>query len=365
MNNKIILFISILMLSSCATSSLQKSKNKPVAKNIILLIGDGMGLTQTTTAFIYSDTPPNFSRFKQIGLHLNKPIGARLTDSAAGATAFSIGEKTYNGAIGVTKDTIAKKTILEMASENGKSTGLVVTSSLMHATPAAFYAHVSSRSLYEKIALQFVNSNYVDIAIGGGYQYLNNRKDGQDLIKKLRQKGTVVDTSALNKNETINKKYAYFLAPDGMPKMQNGRGNFLSDATQCSLDYLSQNNKGFFLMVEGSQIDWGGHQNDADYIIEEVKDFDKAVGVALDFAERDKNTLVIVTADHETGGFSLTAAKVFGKLDYRQISPAFTSTSHSAALIPVYTFGPGADEYIGIYENNDIFYKMVNSFLNK
>jgi alkaline phosphatase len=146
-----------------------------------------------------------------------------------------------------------------------------------------------------------------------------------------------------------------------MPKMQEGRGDFLPQATQMAIDHLSQDKDGFFLMVEGSQIDWGGHANDSDYIIEETKDFDQAVTVALDFAEKDGNTLVIVTADHETGGYSLSAAEVRKQRDYRHIKPTFSTGGHSASLIPVYAYGPGAANFQGIYQNNDLFKKMLRA----
>ena len=183
-------------------------------------------------------------------------------------------------------------------------------------------------------------------------------------MDSLQQEGFLVGTTSLTATAlNIEKKYAFLLAPDGMPRMQDGRGDFLPKATQMAIDHLSQNNNGFFLMVEGSQIDWGGHANEADYVIQETLDFDKAIGLALDFAETDKNTLVIVTADHETGGLSLSAATVFGQGDYSTITPSFSTVNHSATLIPVFAYGPGAEHFMGIYENNEIFDKMVQAVM--
>ncbi|MDH5598747.1 MAG: alkaline phosphatase, partial [Cyclobacteriaceae bacterium] len=158
-------------------------------------------------------------------------------------------------------------------------------------------------------------------------------------------------------------RYAYFLAPDGMPRMLDGRGDFLPDATNQALKYLSQNEKGFFLMVEGSQIDWGGHANDSEYLTTEMLDFQKAIKVALEFAEKEGNTLVIVTADHETGGFTLssTPTQMEGGMvgsDYDKITPTFSTSGHSATLIPVFSFGPGSEDFGGVYENTKIFDKM-------
>ncbi|MEO0787052.1 MAG: alkaline phosphatase [Bacteroidota bacterium] len=332
------------------------------ATNIILLIGDGMGLTQLSTAYYYGAGTPNFSRFRHIGLHQNQPVGAKITDSAAGATAFSAGIKSYNGAIGVDQDTIPQQTILEWAALAGKRTGVVATSTITHATPASFYAHVFSRNEHEAIALDFLDAT-VDFAAGGGSKYFGtNRSDGRDILGELEQIGYAVDTTTLPDMAHQNKKHAYLIATDALPKMSEGRGEFLSQATNLALDYLSKDPDGFFLMVEGSQIDWGGHDNDADYVIQEVLDFDQSVGVALDFAERDGNTLVIVTADHETGGLSLSAPEVFGRGDYRGISPTFSTGGHSAALVPVLAYGPGAELFTGIYQNSDIYHKMMRVF---
>lgn len=335
------------------------------AHNIILLIGDGMGLTQLSTAYYYGQATPHFSRFRQIGFHQNAPTGAKITDSAAGATAFSTGFKSYNAAIGVDEDTIARETILEWAASQGKSTGVIATSSITHATPASFYAHVASRHQHEDIALDFLSAP-VDYAAGGGYQYFNQRtSDERNLLAELRAKGTVVDTSALGQDLRFGQPYAFLLGPDSLHSIRGGRGDFLPEATRSALQYLSQDEDGFFLMVEGSQIDWGGHNNDADYVITEVLDFDQAVGAALDFAKRDGNTLVVVTADHETGGLSLSAVEVFGQRNYEHIVPTFSTGGHSAALIPVLAYGPGAEAFIGFYPNNEIFGKMKKAFKNE
>jgi len=354
--------INFLLTNACNTTIQKPARvvsEGQAPKNIILLIGDGMGLTQVSTSFYFSDEKSNFLRFKEIGLHQNTPVGAKITDSAAGATAFSAGIKTYNGAIGVDKDTQAVETILEILSQKGLSTGVVSTSSITHATPASFYAHVQSRRMQEEIARELMDSK-VDFFAGGGTKFFNERKDGEDLLAGLKIKGFTVNTKKLDKKGlSINNKYAYLLAKDYMPKMENGRGDFLPKATNLALDYLSQDPKGFFLMVEGSQIDWGGHANDANYIIEEMKDFDKTIGEALDFAEKDGNTLVVVTADHETGGFALSSAKVRKQDDYRGLAPTFSTGGHTAALIPVFAYGPGAERFKGVYQNQEIFAKML------
>ncbi|MCB0586149.1 MAG: alkaline phosphatase, partial [Phaeodactylibacter sp.] len=225
-----ILLLALLFLSSCNQQYRQLASEKK-AKNVILLIGDGMGLAQASTAFYFQEEEPNFVRFPVIGLHRNPPIGAKITDSAAGATAFSTGYKSYNAAIGVDEDTTSRETILEMAARQGKSTGLIATSSITHATPASFYAHVTNRSLEEEIASQLPDSP-VDFFAGGGLQFFAQREDGANYLDTLSSKGYVVNTQKLERpgNLSLEHKFGYLLAPEGMPKMQEGRGDFLPQA---------------------------------------------------------------------------------------------------------------------------------------
>jgi len=332
--------------------------------NIILLIGDGMGLSQISAAFVFQDSVPNFERFETIGLIKNSSATHKITDSAAGATAFSTGFKTYNGAIGIDSDSTNQKTLVEIASEQGMKTGLVVTSSITHATPASFYAHAKSREMAEEIATWLPESG-VDYFAGGGLKYFNKRADNINYLELLEEKGFEIDTTDLNLAQEVfeNKKYGYMLAEDGMPKSIS-RGDFLPNATVQALKYLSKSENGFFLMVEGSQIDWGGHENDSDYLIKEVMDFDKTLGIALDFAETHKNTLVIVTADHETGGFTLASKTEIDDQgvkhnNYDIIAPSFSTDGHSATLIPVFAIGPGSEIFSGVYENTEIFHKIL------
>lgn len=346
------------IVSTPSTNTKEVESTKKV-KNIILLIGDGMGLSQVSASQFYNKSKSNFERFPVIGLSKTSSASDLITDSAAGATAFASGIKTYNGALGVNTDTTAVKTIVEEISKIGISTGIISTSSIVHATPAAFYTHTKKRSMYEDIALQLVSSD-IDFFAGGGVKFFNDRKDKRDLISELEQNGFSVNTESLltNTKPVFSNKQGYLLAPNGMPKMTEGRGDFLSEATKLALESLSSNEKGFFLMIEGSQIDWGGHDNDADYLISELIDFDKTIGVALDFAKLDGETLVIVTADHETGGFTL--AQDNG--DYNKINPEFSTGGHSATMVPVFAEGPGSEEFGGIYENTSIYDKMKALF---
>ncbi len=332
-------------------------KRRP--RNIILMIGDGMGVTQISAGLYSNGNQLNLERFPVLGLHKSYSGDNLITDSAAGATAFSAGTKTYNGAIGVDLDTLPVETILELAERRGLPTGMVSTSSIVHATPASFIAHNRYRKNYEEIAADFVKTD-IDLFIGGGQNYFERREiDGRNLSTELRSRGYVVE-SFLNKEVaelTIDntKPFVYYTANAEPLPFAQGR-DYLVPAVQRAITYLDQRDKedkGFFLMVEGSQIDWGGHSNDSDYIISEMIDFDNAVGEALNFAARDGETLVIVTADHETGGYAIQNGSRMG-----EIEGAFTSDYHTADLIPVFAYGPGAARFSGIYENTAIFDKM-------
>lgn len=359
-----------LLLALAFIPLLSFSQEKKV-KNVILLIGDGMGLSQLSTAY-YFDNPekhPNFGRFPVVGLINTSSAKQKITDSAAGATAFATGRKSYNGAISVDTNEVPIPTLLEIIEKFGVKSGLIATSSITHATPACFYSHVVSRSLQDDIAKVLPRSG-VDFFAAGGLKFFQNRADGFDYYRELIKKGFVMDTTLLDPEMKvkITTKYGFLLAPNGLPSKLEGRGDFLVDATNLGIKYLSKNENGFFLMVEGSQIDWEGHAANAQGIIEEVRDFDKAVGAALDFAEVDGETLVIVTADHETGGFALSPAIRDSAWVHNEIEPKFyegardlSYAAHTATLIPVLAYGPNAATFGGIYQNTDIFHKIIES----
>jgi len=217
----------------------------------------------------------------------------------------------------------------------------------------------------EDIALDLVQSD-VDFFAGGGTQFFTKREDGRNLLDELNEKHFTIDTSALGDFSKIqsSEKAGYLLADNAMLRMTEGRGDFLARATELGIQFLSKDSCNFFMMVEGSQIDWGGHENNGEYVVSELLDFDDAIGIALDYAEQDGNTLVVVTADHETGGFTM-AAKVKGMAfglevrDYNEIEMTFSTKGHSTTLVPVFAYGPGAEEFAGIYENTDIFEKIL------
>ncbi len=363
MSNRILSSLLVVILGvtfSCTETSpgseTSESQKSGKAKNIILLIGDGMGLSQVSSAFYFKESTPHFKRFPTVGL-IRTSSTIKITDSAAGATAFSTGKKSYNGAIGVDADTVSQTTILEIASDLGWNSGVIATSSITHATPASFFAHVKSRGMAEAIAAQLVTSD-VDFFAGGGLQYFNGSQDGINTIEELSKADFDINTTSLAVESLQGtRKYGFLLAEDGMPRMLDDRGDFLPNATQMALDYFSLSDSPFFIMVEGSQIDWGGHANNEDYLVSELIDFDNAIGKALDFAEKDGNTLVVVTADHETGGYTLSA----NDGNYDDIKGTFSTGGHSTTLIPVFAYGPGSELFGGIYENTGIFDKMMEA----
>ncbi|WP_318310029.1 alkaline phosphatase [Flagellimonas crocea] len=352
----------------CSTSNKEEKSNtvesgEPLS--IIFMIGDGMGVPQVSTAYYFGDSVPNFSRFNHLGLHKTSDKVYRITDSAAGATAFSTGQKTYKRAIGVSVDSLPQETILERLQGQGYQTGLVSLTTITHATPASFYGHVTDRDMHEEIASQLIEAD-IDFFAGGGKKFFNQREDGRNLFEELQNKNYHLDTLELSAPER-EKRNAYILADDGIPSKIDGRGDYLSEATSMALDYFDQKNQPFFIMVEGSYIDWGGHAENAEMMITEVLDFDKTLGVALDYVEEHPNTLLVVTADHETGGVSIGKHYVVDEATGEKkeipekVTVYFNTDQHSGELIPVFAAGKGAENFQGIYENNEIYHRMIKA----
>jgi len=354
MKNIFILLVLFFSMSCIAPEQEQVDETQ-LPKNVIFMIGDGMGITQIQAAMTVNGNTLNFERIHTIGLSKTSSSSSYITDSAAGATAFSIGKKTYNGAIGVNADTVAEKTILEYAEEAGLATGLVASSTITHATPASFIAHQPSRQLYEEIAADFLNTD-IDVFIGGGKDNFTKRKDGLNLADSLSAREYQVVFNLEDLRSITEGKIAGLLNADAMPPYSKGRGEMLAPAALKAIEILNQNEAGFFLMIEGSQIDWGGHENDPEYTVSELLDFDKVIGSVLDFAEKDGNTLVIITADHETGGLTLPHGS---DILEDSTSTHFSTTHHTAVMVPVFAKGPGEDAFDGIYENTQIFDKIM------
>jgi len=345
-----------------------EADNTERPKNVILMIGDGMGLSQLSSAYYFkdekdADREPSFSRFKYIGLVKTSSGREVVTQSPAAATAMATGYKTYNYAVGVDLDTMVRENIVEHLSKKGYMTGVIATSHITDATPAGFYAHQPDRYMQKEIAMDLLKSD-IDFFAGGGINYF---RDSTGFFP-FEDYGIEINFGKLKKirKPEPGSRYGFLLGLERMPKMQEGRKDFLPKSTSIAVDFLSIGEAGYFLMVEGSQIDWAGHNNDVEYMKAELIDFEGTVNEVMDYAEKNGETLVIVTADHETGGFTLGAqGENDGYGDYSIIEPTFASTNHSAALVPVFAFGPGAENFIGVYENTEIFHKLVSLLESK
>jgi alkaline phosphatase len=265
--------------------------------------------------------------------------------------------KTKNGMIGVIPDGTAAPSITEIAHRNGMSTGVLSTSTVTHATPASFVAHNPDRGNYEDIALDFLKGT-VDVFIGGGEDNFRNRADGKDLTVDLKAHGYDVVYTIEDLKASKSAKIAGLLAKEHMPTILEGRNGALEAMVRKATETLSQDKDGFFLMVEGSMIDWGAHENNIDYTLSEMNDLDKAVGAALEFAKANRETLIVVTADHETGGLTIPA----GNLNDGEITVNFSTKGHTGVMVPIFSYGPGADQFSGINENTfflDRFLKLL------
>ena len=339
LKNYSILSLFLLVIFSQSIFS-QKSP-----KNIIFLIGDGMGLAQIYSGMMANRNHLELERCTYSGFSKTYSADNFTTDSGAGGTALACGVKTKNHMIGMNPDSIAVQSILEEASKNKLATGIVVACALTHATPASYIAHQVNREMNEEIATDYLKTD-IDVFIGGGRKYFEDRTDNRNLTKELKAKNYQIVYKLDDVKAIKSGKLAGLLYEDQNPGMPE-RASMLPDATQSALNILSNNKKGFFLMVEGSQIDWGGHNNNSSQVIKEMLDFDQTIGKALDFAKQDGNTLVIITADHETGGMSITE----GKVGTDQLKILFSTKNHSGIPVPVFAYGPGAENFTGFMEN--------------
>lgn len=354
---RILLTVFILQFSILASFG-QTCPNQEV-RNIIVMIGDGMGVAHITALMLENNYQPiNMERATSVGLVKTYSANNRVTDSAAAATAFATGHKTNNSTLG--RDTTGERveSILEKARNKSMRTGLVVTSDITNATPAGYYAHVKDRKEIEKIAEQLVEAD-VDIWFGGGKKAFFEREDGRNLISEMENKGYKIIYNIEDARGIESGKLGALLSEKGYIPGAEERGNYLPLATQKSLEILSKNNNnGFFLMVEGSQIDSGGHSNNIQKIKSETKDFDNAVNIAFAFADENPGTLVVILSDHETGGLSIPSNDSDFTTSEKRIDYLFGSTSHTATMTPLFAYGASAHRFSRVLENTDVFYIM-------
>ena len=326
-----------------------KSFEKVKPRNIILLIGDGTGFNQITLsrmAIVGHDSKLYIDTLPFVGISLTHSADNIVTDSAAAATAWSTGYKTNNKYLSITPNKEPLQTLPEKLYKKGFLSGLVATSSITHATPAAFYAHTDNRYKEKEIARQLQNSS-IDIALGGGIKFFNTAQENINYITELDE---------LSKKELNSKKRIIGLfADDGI---ERGKGSpTQSLMTNIAIEHLKKrtaNCSGFFLMSEGSQIDWAGHDNDAKKMIEEFRDFDLTIKEAIKFINTEKDTLLIVTADHETGGLQIL------KRSKNLIKVQWGTGSHTGTPVGVFSYGPGAENFEGTMDNTDIHNKILD-----
>ena len=326
------LFIIIASLSML----LSVYANEPI-KQVIFIIGDGMGLNQMCKL----DSPNHFERANYIGLSKTYSASHKVTDSAAGGTALACGVKTNNGMLGMNADSVAVNSILTILGEQGFSTGIVASCRINHATPASYYAHQINRGMDAEI-LEDLYANGPEVFVAGGNKLLS--------IEKLEKAGYKYVNNIGDLQAQENGKVACVLATEDMPNALE-RGNEITLGTAEAIRLLEKNEKGFFLMIEGSQIDWAGHGNNADYMLAEMQDINKVIGLCFDYADANPGTLVIITADHETGGTTIVGENK----DYK-----YTTGDHTGAMVPVYSYGTGAENFSGIFENTTFKDKILN-----
>ena len=388
---KRICLISITMLALLFATSCNNVTEKPQVKNIIYLIGDGMGFGAVSSLLLSEDSVTGFEQAPVIGLSETCSANNYVTDSPAGGTALACGVRTKNGYLGVDPEGKPLTSILHKAQAMGKRSGIVVNTVLTEATPAAFYAGVTSRSMSFDIAKQFTESG-VDVAIGAGLEPFIKRPDSLDLTATLINKGYDVHLDWKTVLGTTSKKFVGIL-PMGDVHRRNESGNttagaadgaevclaaklaasseensdttrlseptvYLEKATAKALEVLSNDNRqGFFLMIESAIIDGYGHNNDSEGMIEEMREFDNTLRQLVTYVNQHPETLLVVTADHETGGTGVSY-KSYEVGSTTPVQLSFSTKGHTGTVVPVFAYGAGAEAFAGIMKNTDLPKKM-------
>lgn len=326
-------------------------------KNVILMIGDGMSLCHIQSAWSANRGKLFLDNAQYTGLSKTNCLDKLITDSGAGGTALASGKKTNYHSVGVDGEGKPAKSLVEYAKDKGMSSGVAVTCRLWDATPADFCCHVVDREMEDQIMAQYVDTK-ADVVVGPGWSKMINRRDGRDLFKELQAKGFKTPRS-LDEMAKIKSGKVFCVTDSFDTQLPAVRGNYLERAALQAINILDKNPNGFFLMIEGSQLDDYGHFNDIDLLMQETHDFDRTIGAIFDWAAKDGETLVVITADHETGGLTL----VDGDLEQGKIVCKFSTGGHSGTMVPIYAFGPGAENFTGIIDNTDVA-KNIMKLLN-
>jgi alkaline phosphatase len=319
-------------------------------KNIIFLIGDGMGLAQVCVADAVN-CGLSMLHLKHIGLQRTQAGDAYTTDSAGAGSGLASGRKNKNRHICMSDSGEVYPSLTDVFHSNGHACGVVTLGDLADATPAAFYGHAQDRDNTDEITACLLDGKLTLLA-GSGMSSLTQRKDGLDLVKALTTKARyTMRTSVGDVNQPPGK---VICVDERMGKAATQASlPLLADATREAIRKLSaESDKGFFLMVEGAKIDYAGHANSLPGSVLETLSFDLAVAEALKFADSNGQTLVIVTGDHETGGLTL----VDGSKADGLITAQYMTDDHTPIMLPVYSYGPHAGKFTGVYENTQFFH---------
>lgn len=373
----LVAFVAFVLLVGC-------TEQKP--KNVIYLIGDGMGFGAVSSLLLSENGETGFEMAPVIGLNETCSANNYVTDSPAGGTALATGTRTCNGFLGVGPDSVQLESILKKAQKMGKKTGIVVNTTLTEATPGAFYAGVTSRKESYKIAEQFTESG-VDVAIGAGLSAFINRPDSVDMTAVLIEKGYDVYLDWKSVLDTESEKFVGILDMGDVHRRNKSRNTTASaaegaevclaaklaasegkvDTTRFSepTEYLHKAcNKalsvlekdapnGFFLMIESAIIDGYGHNNDSEGMIEEMKEFDQTLKTLIAYVNKHPNTLLVVTADHETGGTGVTY-KSHAINQPEGLHLNFSTKGHTGTVVPIFAYGAGAAKFSGIFQNREL-----------
>ena len=390
---KIALFALLALIPILSTAQEQK------AKYVFYFIGDGMGFNHVSlaeywlgyTQGVFDSRPLSFSQFPVLGWAVTHSESNLITDSAAAGTALSTGTKTKNGMLGTAPDSSALESIAYKIHDAGYKVGISSTVGINHATPGAFYAHRKDRNDYYEISLEIPESGFEFFAGSGILDFNGKKGDLEDIDKVLEREGYDV-CYGLGELETSDDESGVVVIPASQRKSEalnyeiehedDAKEDRLGEVLEAAIEYLGDDEP-FFIMCEGGEIDWAAHDNNVTEMIDAISRFNEAVSVAYDFyLEHPDETLIIVTADHETGGITIGSNKGYmvdwagiekgelpdnenltGKERNRAISTAhnigWTTYDHTGAPVPIYAVGKGAEKFAGRIDNTDIYGKVV------
>jgi alkaline phosphatase len=369
--------------------------NAKSPKNIVLVSADGMGVCQWQAGMIAAKGKLNLSRMQSAGLVTTNPADVFCGDAPSHSTALATGFNSKKGAVSVDLDNKPIKNITELVKEKGMAAGIVSANSLVEGSIVPFVGHAPNRMALEPLTAGFVDGD-IDVFIGAGSDFFTKsvlsgfgpgggggqggqrpggqgtsvgqggsgaamqfgeRKDNRNLINELKNKGWQVCNSIDEIKQVKNGKLAGFTGEQSNPNIQQGRGDMFPTSVETALNILQNNAKGFFLMVGDMYVDRASHNGRIELLCDETIDLDRAVGKTLDFAEKDGNTLVLVVGSPEASGMSLVDGNIAeGKVEAKWSMPGMAN--HSGTQVPMFAYGPGAEEFTGVWENTDLFTKM-------